>query len=345
MKRLFALCALLLAAACQTPGYDYATRTAPNYPAALDYTDVVAGRFDGPAGEIAEREFDALIQSAELDGMPWFTVIDRDQPQGAYEGSVEVTGYRAEITYHRERRCVEYDGPFDCETRATIEKRCIRDIVDVAVTAHLVDIATGRRVFTSTQGGASEQEDCYDIGEIPDTDIPEGQYGPTEQEIYDRWSAPYGMIADAVPAAVAQFRFDIAPYMSSVRAEIVTKPLTGEEAGDPRFEAAVKATKKGNFLGACAQWDALAVAWPDSPGILHNQAACMEARGDFAAAHAQYARAADLARQIPLLKDKDAKPIFDSLKRVSRGRYEEELIDGAIEATDDAIERLSPGTR
>lgn len=320
---------LLAASACATPGYDYVSRAAPNYPQALDYTDVVAGRFNGPAGDIAEREFDSLIQSAELNGQPWFTVASHGRPQGIYEGGVEVTGYRGEITHKRVRRCVEYDGIFDCERRATVEQRCVRDIVDVAVSASLVDFASGRRVFTSTQGGASEQEDCYDIAEIWGTDLPEGQFGPTEQEIYDPWSAPYGLIAQAVPAAVAQFRTDIAPYMANFRAEIVAKPLTGEEAGDPRFAAAVKATRSGHFMGACAQWDQLAQAWPEAPGILHNQAACMEARGDLAGAHAQYARAAELARAIPLLKDKDAQPIFDALARVSRGRYEDGLINRA----------------
>jgi hypothetical protein len=48
-----------------------------------------------------------------------------------------------------------------------------------------------------------------------------------------------------------------------------------------------------------------------------------------AGAHSQYAKAAELARGIPLLKDKDAKAIFDALERVNRGRYENTLIDQA----------------
>lgn len=329
MKQVLALLGIALAAACQTPGYDYVSRAAPNFPEALNYTDVAAGRFTGPAGDIAQSEFDALIWNTELDGRPWFVVADPQRPQGVYDGNVAVTGYRAEITYQRERRCVEYDGIFDCERRATVEQRCVRDIVDIAVTAHLVDTASRRRVFTSTQGGASEHEECFDIAEIPGTDLPTGKFGPTDIETYDPYAAPYGMIAEAVPAAVARFRTDIAPYMASLRAEIVSKPLVPEEAGDPRFAAAVKATKGGQFIGACAQWDELAVAWPNAPGILHNQAACMEARGNLEGAHAQYARAAEIAQTIPLLKDKDAKPIFDALARVSRGRYEDTLISRA----------------
>ncbi|MCU0730672.1 MAG: hypothetical protein MUE84_03700 [Hyphomonas sp.] len=329
MKRLIALALTGLIAACQTPGYDYAARAAPNYPAALDYTDVVVGRFDGPAGDLAEAEFDAVIRSTELEGRPWFIVQDPDRPQGRYTGGVRVTSYRGEIRRETERQCVEYDAPFDCERRAVVERECLKEIVDVEVTATLVDMAANRPVFTSAKGGTTEREDCYNVGEYPDTDQPTGTVGSTIYETYDPYDAPYGMIQQAVPEAVRLFRFDIAPYMASFRAEIVTKPLTGEEKGDARFAAAVKATKQGNFLGACAQWDELAAAYPNAPGIQHNQGACQEARGDMPGAHSQYARAAELARGIPLLKDKDAKAIFDALERVNRGRYENTLIDQA----------------
>lgn len=316
-----------LVAACQTPGYDYAGRAAPNFPEALNYTDVVVGRFHGPAGDLAEREFDALLRSAELEGRPWFTVLDPDRPQGIYDGRVEVTGHRAEIRSLRERGCIEYAGPFNCKREGIIEQRCVKDIVEVAVRADLTDHASRRPVFSSSRSGVTETETCFDVAEYPDTDQSLGQFGPVEYETYRPEMAPFEMIAEAVLEAVPQFRTDIAPYTASFRAEIVTKPLVGEEAGDARFAAAVKATKQGNFMGACAQWQELAAAYPSAPGIQHNQGACAEARGDLAEAHSQYARAAELARAIPLLKDKDAKAIFDALERINRGRYEGNLID------------------
>jgi hypothetical protein len=332
MQRLVAIGLLAIVPACQTPGYDYSGRAAPNFPVALEYTDVVAGRFEGPAGEVAKREFEALIAATELEGRPWFAVADPDHPQGAYDGDVSVTSYRGERRRERESQCVEYDGPFDCERRAIVEKQCLKEIVDVAVQASLVDLATGRTIFTSTQGGTTEREDCFDVAEYPDTDQTTGQHGPTEYDTYSTYDAPYGMIAGAVPEAVRLFRTDIAPYAASFRAEIVTKPLVGEEAGDARFEAAVKATKRGDWMGACAQWQELASAYPSAPGIQHNHGACAEARGDLPQAHAQYAKAAELAQQIPLLKDKDAEAIFDALSRVSQGRHDDTLIDRAKDA-------------
>lgn len=318
-----------LVAACQSPGYDYTARAAPNFPEALAYTDVAAGRFQGPAGDIAEAEFGVLIESTELEGRPWFVVLDPAQPQGIYEGEVTVTGYRGEIRHETSKQCVEYDAPFDCEHRAIVEEECVKDIVDVEVRARLIDLATRRPVFTSAKLGTAEREDCYDFAEYPDTGQPTGSVGSVVYETYDTYDAPYGLIQQAVPEVVRQFRFDIAPYMTSFRAEIVTKPLVGDEAGEPRFEAAVKATRQGNFIGACAQWQELAAAYPDAPGIQANWGACAEARGDMAEAHSQYARAAELARAIPLLMDKDAKPIFEALERVSRGRYEDALIERA----------------
>ncbi len=327
MKRFLIVALTGLLAACQTPGYDYAGRAAPNFPEALNYTDVVVGRFHGPGGDLAEREFEDLIRAAELEGRPWFVVLDPDRPQGIYQGRVDVVDHRGEVSRVRERRCIDYAGPFNCKREGIVERRCVKDIVEVAVRADLTDHATGRPVFSSTRGGVTETETCFDVAEYPDTDQTLGQYGPIEYETYRPQMAPFEMIAQAVIEAVPQFRTDIAPYTASFRAEIVTRPLVGEEAGDARFAAAVKATKQGNFMGACAQWQELAAAYPTAPGIQHNQGACVEARGDLAGAHSQYARAAELARAIPLLQDKDAKPIFNALTRINRGRYEGSLIE------------------
>jgi len=327
MKRFLAIGLAAGLAACQTPGYEYSARTAPNFPKALDYTDVAVGRFEGPAGDIAAAEFDALLASTELEGRPWFALLDPAQPQGIYEGNVNVTGYRGEVRYERESECVEYDAPFDCERRAIVESECHKKIVDISVGLRLIDRATGRTVFTSARGGTTEREDCFEVAEYQGTDLSTGQYGPTIYQTYNLYDVPYGMIREAVPAAIAGFRTDIAPFIASFRAEIVTTPLVGEEAGDPRFAAAVRATKRGEFIGACAQWQELADAYPNAPGIQHNLGACAEARGDLSIAHSQYAKAAELTRTSPLLKGKTANGIFDALSRVSKGRYDNILIE------------------
>lgn len=326
MRQVAGLFGVLMAAACQTPGYDYAARAAPNFAEAVNYTDVTTGRFRGPAGDVAEGEFQALIDGAELEGRPWFNVIDPDRPQGIYEGEVSITGYSRQTRFERERRCTAL---FNCDKEKIVEMQCPAEKVDVSVRVSLIDLATNRLVFTSERGGAVEREDCYDIAEYPYTNQSTGTFGELIHESLSSWDAPIGMVAEAVAAAVPGFRTDIAPYVTTLRAEIVEKPLVPEEASDARFAAAVKATRRGEYIGACAQWQELALAYPRAPGILHNLAACTEARGDFEKAHLLYAEAAEIARGIPLLKDKDAKAIFQSLDRISRGRYDNSLIDRA----------------
>ncbi|MCA8902295.1 MAG: hypothetical protein KDA53_13720 [Hyphomonas sp.] len=322
------LLALPLLAACATPGYDYRARMVPTFPAAVDYRDVSVGNFRGPAGEVAEDEFARMLEETTLDGAYWFGVAGPDGRRGVYTGRVEVESWEAETTFERDRECVEWDAPFDCEHRAIVETECVEETVEVLVTATLTDIDTGERIFTQTQGGGANREHCIDVATYEDDGSTLGTWRDPLHSSYSAWDAPYGMVADATVEAVRRFRTDIAPYDATVRAEIMTKGLTPEEANDPRFRMAVDATKRGEVLGACAQWDALAKDWPQAPAVLHNLGACAEARGDMATAQARYARAAELAMTIPLLQEKQARPIFSALERVSGRRMDDIFLNG-----------------
>ena len=329
MRFFFFLAATALLAACQTPGYDYEARIAPNFAQAAEYRAPDVGRFRGPASDVAEGELAAMIAEIRLDGRPWF-IVSQGQPDSVYEGRVDIDAWDEEVRYERDRRCVKHDGLFDCKRHALVETECTTESVAVTVTTTLVDLASNRDVFTAAQPGGSARETCIDIAEYPDDGRSEGVYRDPRQSNYNPYNAPIGMVQDAVVEAVRRFRYDIAPYNKTVRAEIMTEGLIPEEQNDTRFALAVDATKGGNFMGACAQWDELGRAYPRAPAVLHNLGACAEARGDMETAQLRYARAADLASGIPLLKDKKARPIFDALERVSGRRYDEMLLDGSL---------------
>ncbi|HPE47650.1 MAG TPA: hypothetical protein PLR76_04605 [Hyphomonas sp.] len=326
------LLALPLLAACATPGYDYSARMVPTFPEAVAYRDVSVGRFRGPAGDVAESEFARMLDETTLDGAHWFGIAGSDGRRGVYDGEVHIESWEAETRFERKRECVEYDAPFDCEHRAIVETECTEETVEVSVTATLRDRETGRRVFTQTQGGGANHETCVDVAQYEDEGQTLGVWRDPVHSSYSAWDAPYGMVADATVEAVRRFRTDIAPYDATVRAEIMTKGLIPEEQNDPRFQAAVDATKRGEMLGACAQWDALARDWPDAPAILHNLGACAEARGDMTTAQLRYARAAEIAQHIPLLKDQQAQPIFDALARVSGRRMDDTFLNRATDS-------------
>lgn len=327
----------VLAAACATPGYDYQARIAPTFPQAAEYRDVMVGEFRGPAGYVAEEEFAAMLDQIVIDGEYWFT-DPYGNPAGTYSGRVDIDSWEAETRFERKKRCVEYDGLFDCERRAVVETECREETVEVVVTAELIDQRTGRLVLRQEQLGGASRESCIDVAEYPYNGEELGVWGEPRYSSYDPYNAPIGMVEDATIEAVHRFRNDIAPYYQTMRAEIMTEGLTPEAQNDPRFAAAVKATKDGNFMGACAQWDELGREWTQSPAILHNLGACAEARGDMATAQMRYARAAELAQSIPLLEDKKAKSIFTALERVSGRRMDDQLINSILHPEETAPE-------
>ena len=341
MHRLLLLLLPALIGACATPGYEYEARMAPNIPDATNYRDVTVGRFAGPAGNLAEAEFIAMLEDTVLDGQYWFTLPPPDAATGVYDGHVEIDTWERDVRFERDKQCVEWDGLFDCERRAIVEQECTEETVEVSVTLHLTDTRNGRHVFTHQQQGSAGDEVCVDIAEYPDDGAERGVWHDPVYSSFDPYDAPIGMVEDATIEAVHRFRQDIAPYYATLRAEIMTEAITPEAQNDPRFTAAVAATKRGEVIGACAQWDQLAEEWSHAPAVLHNLGACAEARGDMATAQARYARAAEIARKIPLLKDKAARPIFSALERVSNRRLDDTLIDdnlypGPADATPDS---------
>lgn len=334
MKHLYWVMPLALVAACQTPGYDYSARVAPNVPEAANYRRVAVGAFEGTAGGVAEDTFAAMIAETQLDGLIWFLGHDDQGPEGVYSGAVDLVGFSNEIIYETERRCLSYGRDGGCDLDGLVETQCETETVEVAVTASLKDTATQRNVFTLTHGAEEARQVCTDVASFPDDGRDLGAWRDPYRSSSDPYDAPIGMIETATAKAARQFRQDIAPYNQTLRAEIIEKGLIPEEQNDPRFEEAVKATKRGDFLAACSRWDVLAIDFRNAPAVIHNLGACAEARDDLASAQLYYARASELALQIPGLKEKQTRPIFAALERVSGRRVDAQLIDGVDPISD-----------
>ena len=333
----YVLLPLILAAslaACATPGYDYSGRFAPENVAVTDYRNVDVAVFDGPAGRDVERAFERMIASATLDGQPWFNVSYEtpNGPEGIYSGEVDVTGYEVEHYHKTVKECVEWDGLFDCEHRADVEKACTRKGVEVAVRARLEDAYNGQLIHQGSHFGDASNELCETIAEFHadgrgNEHSHVGGYGESRE--YGVELAPYELIREAALEAARAFRTDIAPYNRTVRAKIMTQALDPFLASDPRFADAVQATKDGKQITACSRWQALAADYAKAPAILHNQGACAEANGDAQSAQAYYTQASKLARGLPGL-DEDAMDILaSSLERISSVRIENTILDEA----------------
>lgn len=317
----FGLCVagLGVLGACASAGLDYEARLPAGSLDAAEYRNVEVSGFRGPAGGWYSDRFEAMLVSAVLDGRPWFTVsraaLSETALAGLYEGRISVDDVDVHEYEQTVRKCVEWDGLFDCERREDVVEYCFDTRVDVSVYPELIDRKTGEIVFSGRYSGTASDSECHDY-----YDHFHGGIG--------RFDAPRDLIREALLDTLPDVRRDVAPRNATVRAPMVAEAIDPEARADPRFEQAVEAAKDGNGPTACSLWQGLGAEFPDAPAVTHNLGACAEASGDYAAAQDLYARAADLtAGYVQDDMEKPVKAILGSLERISERRFGEAWLE------------------
>lgn len=320
MKHAVSSIALAGLTACATAGVDYEARLPAGHLAAAEYRDVEVGGFSGPAGGWYSSRFEGMLASAVLDGRPWFQLVSGPTVKGAlsglYAGRISVDEYDEHSYEQTTRKCVEWDGLFDCERREDVIETCIETEVRVSVYPELIDRRTGEIIFSGRYSGAASDTDCSE-------DYYHG---------YNRWggfsSAPSGLIREALEDTLTPIRNDIAPRNARVRAPMVAEAIDPVARADPRFEQAVKAAKDGDSVLACGLWANLSIEFPEAPGVLHNSGACAEAFGDYERAQTLYLQAADLTVRYPQTDlQKRVRQINAALARISDHRFGETWLE------------------
>ncbi|MEL7093712.1 MAG: hypothetical protein AAFN94_18480, partial [Pseudomonadota bacterium] len=242
-------------AACTMPGIDYEARLMATSAAAAETRNVAVEPFRGPAGRWYTDRFEAMLANTTFDGAPWFALADYsssglDAPAGTYTGEIHVDAYDWYEDERVVKKCVEWDGLFDCETRAEVLEVCLREDVRVTVTPRLHDARTGQLVFSNSYSGDAGQETCRELGILYDGKLKgkgkgrRGRYahGP-RGGVFGFAGAvpPRALVFEALSETLRPIRVDIAPRNATVRATFVTAALDPMVAADPRFEQAVKA--------------------------------------------------------------------------------------------------------
>lgn len=330
MKRAIAFLSLAATGACSTPGIDYAARVVPPHTAAVETRTVDVGRFDGPAGNWYAGRFEAMLTSATFDGRPWFRIarysdgyVPDGERAGIYEGVIDIVEYEAEEYTQMVKKCVEWDGLFDCEHREEVEEICLREEVEVSVTPRLIEYGSGQLLFQQTYYGSASNKSC-------DETYWHGRRGHHRSS---GWSyglsggvqPPREMVIDALSDTIYDVRNDIAPSNTTRRAYFIDEALDPVVRADPRFEQAVEAGKDAPFA-SCAVWQDLRAQYPHAPAVTHNLGACLESSGDFMSAHSLYAEAAE---QSAAMTGTGSPPedFRDSLARMSSYRTGLQLIN------------------
>jgi len=324
-------------AGCSTPGVSYQTRLMPASEAAAATRDVAVERFFGPAGGWYAREFESMLAHATLDGEPWFRLADYAYepigPVGVYTGDIDIVSHSFEDYTRTVKKCVEWDGLFDCETRAEVEEFCTTEHLEVRVSPRLIDSVSGTILFSGSYRGSAGDEICEE-GSYPKFGgrrhgRPVGVFG------LGKFGPPSALLYDALADTLYPIRVDVAPRNATVKAVFVKEALDPIVRADPRFEQAVKAGQD-NPLYSCLTWEDLYAQYQTSPSVIHNHAACIEASGDFATAQSLFAKAADGAANYVVEKE-TARRFTNSLRRISNQRYDETVLDDLI--TEDLEQR------
>lgn len=328
------LVALGLMAACATPGIEYTARLPAGDPVAASFREVGVDEFRGPDGSWYAGAFESMLAGAQFDGQPWFLVMTRFQtPAGVYRGQVDVAWLDETIERNIVERCVDWDKPFDCGRRADVVEICVNYRVEAVSRPQLIDLASGRPVWSGNFTGQASDRDCYDLGPVESY----GNSGPRQGESRrHRWlgggfEGPFyrsfvvdGLIREALADTLDDIRAEIAPRNAVATARLITEALDPEVKGDPNFGFAVTLAKEGQIGEACAAFATLAEQYPQAPDVKFNLAACTEASGDYASAQLLYAQVNQSGVKLPGFAR-------EALSRISKRRAGEAEVDRQIE--------------
>jgi hypothetical protein len=185
--------------------------------------------------------------------------------------SADVSGSSTE---EKHKRCVEWDGLFDCETREEYWTTCHSVAADYAVGLEVIDVRTGALAFADAFDAQASDRFCDDEA---------------------RYVDPVTLIGQARSSVARQIRFAVAPRNVTLHAELKPEaPELGEPAATA-FADAMAFARAGRLDRACAIWRELAPGeTTTSVALLQNLGVCAEAEGDHARAAAIYGAADSL---------------------------------------------------
>lgn len=271
--------------------------------------------FEGAKGQQITSEIEGILGSISIDSKNYFTVVDRtaldkvfaemklgqsgmvDQgtaskigklvgAQGIYTGAV--TQDNATEGHYTEERseCAEYAKKCDAEGNCSQGKclqwrkykvNCIKRTGYFAFTPKLIEVQTGKIIYTHDISGSATSSGCSD-----------GKPPKTGSEL----------IAQSIEIAKTSFRKDVAPYyiVREINLMSSTKGIDSPQAKE-KLKQGINYASKNRLDTACELWGEASTITSDSPSITYNLGVCAESRGDVVAALALYKKADKLIGQ------------------------------------------------
>jgi len=295
------LAALLMLSGCATKIRVNMLQPAQYHEASLTKAVAVLP-FNGPGGPEFAAEIEGVLAGIGIDDKPYFTLVDRASvdkivsemkfshsglvdpktavklgkmigAQGIYTGVVTQNNH--DDSAYAERRSVcrryemrrdekgrTYQGP--CIDWRYYQVRCTKRVANFAVSPKLVDVATGRVIYSRNLSAVTSSSGCEDTN-------------PVQSETV--------LLEQAKASVKNQFRRDIAPFYITreIRLKDSTDGIESKEAKD-KLKRGLEYADKGRMDSACELWGEARNIASTSYALLYNLGVCAESRGDLDAA-------------------------------------------------------------
>ena len=265
--------------------------------------------FHGPGGREFASEFESVLAGIGIDDKPYFTLVDRASidkilsemklsqsglvdestaaklghligAQGIYTGVVTQNASMDSPFREWRQTCVQYEERRDRQGRIfqgrclrwrQYQVGCVRRAAVFSVSPRLVDVETGRVLYSRNLTAQAESAGCEDTR-------------PVENGL--------SLLARAKEAVKAEFRRDIAPYYVTREIRLMDDAdgIEAAEAKD-KLKRGMDYAQNGRLDAACELWGQARILAPGSYALLYNLGVCAESRGDLDAALSLYRQA------------------------------------------------------
>lgn len=317
---LLGICCGLLAA-CAAPKVTITALEPGSSTEAARLKTVAVLPFNGPGGTMLSAEIEAMLAGIRLDGTQYFQVVSRSDldkvfselqlsisgdfhpedvvqvgmltgARGIYTGQV-TTRSVSDSRYQTNRRvCSTTNAKGKCTAWSTIKVPCIRRTAQLDVAPRLIEVQSGKIVFSELYREQREENGCKD----------DSSPLPTPEEL----------LRQAQQQVIERLRRDIAPYYRTSQVALMEggEGLTASQ--QKLFENALAFARAQRFDRACGIWQQMQTDKAESAALLHNLAVCAEANGDLEAA-------LNLITRADGMLNKPDEVITESLQRVREG--------------------------
>lgn len=292
----------LILSACAAPAIKTNSLIPARFHEATTLREVAVLPFDGPGGKEFAAEIEAILASVNIDDKQYFKMIDRTKlekilkeqalsqsgsvdestaasvgkligAKGVYTGVVTARNV-GDTPYTEDREeCAQYQTKYDskgnayrgnCISWKKWTVRCSKKDATFSFTPKLINVETGRIIYSNNCIGTSSGKGCPDTGGLPNAQI---------------------LMGKAIADAKHHFKQDVAPnyVLVEIRLMEAKDNITSKEAKE-KMDQAVDFAKHNRFDRACELWGEARILSPSGPTLIYNLGVCAETRGDLESA-------------------------------------------------------------